>query len=885
MGTITEDMALVDQWTEDTRFSDDAGPPPPEVADAMARIREADTQGERTFQELQERGEIPEGAHYYGPSDEGVKYFTQQEYENLTSFGKGFVEQAETRKTAESAISQYKTDDGYNIAKALADGVSESTLKQAGFTQGQLDAQGDAVAYERAAPETKFKILQERGTIPKDAKLEKVEADGGISYSLPGEETKTLETKKLPWYKSVWRGMTPWEEEKGERATARGIGIMAAEQLVPGVYTARHWKDMGSGGEKAFAIGLDVVITAATVIPVAGAAARGARTAASIGRAARLAAAAKGVGREAVAQLRAPVDIVVHPVATTKAGARNLLNTVENLAHHRKIPIAVLTTTEGTVRLPIKATASPKEAMQAGDALMARVAKGEKPVVEINGNRFELTQSPFMQEVGGGVVHSTPQGESFLKGATVEIKPGMPASEQGLFVANQPLPRFASSSAFGKGGEKPSFLIMPPEMARKAVPTGKIYAGTKELELKFPVGTKIPPPRQHLFTRIGTDGQRVEMLLWKPLTPKQIVKMKSLAIVEDIKAPFTPALLKGGKEIDNLQAMRGLSKSETRALARELTRAGNGRVADNLLRAYGLSRVRDIPGLLRRAPPSVRDLVGERVAAKYTEGARAASRIESQRIPARERDAARLSERAERARFEADRTTARIERIDGREGRVTPPTRTERVMPPRTRITPPPRRIEPPPPRPPRVPPPRPPQTPPPRVPPPPHEDTPPIKPPIDLPEGGKSIRPWTKEDIASAVAWRQGFGWWAVRSPYQNDDWKYFMPKNLPDGIKTYADRKTAFATIQRYKGPELREPIKKDLGIVDVLIRRPRRSPGAMGAIKFLRDRSSFPGQSRRARPRRGMVSVLKNRVYHTNVRGRTLLSSRPLGRVRRG
>ena len=53
-----------------------------------------------------------------------------------------------------------------------------------------------------------------------------------------------------------------------------------------------------------------------------------------------------------------------------------------------------------------------------------------------------------MRELKGGVVHTTPWGEKFRAGLTVEARANMPLSEWGLFVSHEPLPRFATQSAF-----------------------------------------------------------------------------------------------------------------------------------------------------------------------------------------------------------------------------------------------------------------------------------------------------------------------------------------------------------------------------------------------------------------------------------------------------
>jgi len=160
----------------------------------------------------------------------------------LTKGVKGLNEaiEADNKKYAEAekALSKYKDKDGnYDVVKYLRDNKDnmesgKQTLKNAGFADEDIKE----AAY--------------------NAKLNKAQ--------------------------QVWQSLTPWEESKGETATLKGVGTMAAELVVPGVYQARHWNEM-SNADKALSIALDVV----SLIPVAGAAAKGAKGVATASRAAR----------------------------------------------------------------------------------------------------------------------------------------------------------------------------------------------------------------------------------------------------------------------------------------------------------------------------------------------------------------------------------------------------------------------------------------------------------------------------------------------------------------------------------------------------------------------------------------------------------------------
>lgn len=685
----------------------------------------------------------------------------------------------------------------------------------------------------------------------------------------------------------VWQGMTPWDESKGETATAGGVGTMAAELVVPGVYTVRHWNDM-SGGEKAFSIVMDV----ATLIPVAGAAAKGAKTVSTAGRAARIAGAAKGIGSEAIAQLRAPVDMVIHPIGTAKGAVKQGRELVENIAHPNKIPEAVITTSDSTVRLKVSETTSPAQAMAIRDKLMDLVSKGERPMIEIDGQVVELGQSPLMKEVGGGVVHTTPQGEAFTNGLKVMEKTNpttgaiMPASEQGLFVANQPLPRFVGSSAFGGTGEKPAILIFSKDIAKKAIPSGKIYESpvgkVSEMELKFPVGTELPAPKQKLFTRVGPLNQRVEIYLDKPLSRIQIAKLKGTAIVEDLKAPFKPAI-----DISNTGPISAASDADVGDMIDALKRSGNTDQAAALRQARAITRSQ------RLVPRSLEDVVGR---PDPTEVDAERSKLDQGTAPARSQDTTRAADQAVETRTEPARTEDwdRSDPFDDRnsydpyadepartEAPARESTRSETPRNEETRTEPAraedqrreiPRQAEqrrgeartaeqrpdqsrpPEPPRPPGERPPtrrppdperiinRPPDQP--RPPEPPRgserggqvresgKDKTPRPPRTGLP--GKNEQAGERTFNKGTVAWKQGIGWWVWKPPYRNQDREFVFAK--PTGAEITADARTAFGTVQAIGGSGA---VNKgfDMGIVDVELNKAPSTPSRSAGHKELK------------------------------------------------
>jgi hypothetical protein len=435
-------------------------------------------------------------------------------------------------------------------------------------------------------PAEKLSYLKEHGE-PPAAKVpeydgEQVLKDAGFKE----EDIKSASYEaKLNPEQRFWQGMTPWNEAKGETVTPKGALTMGAEMLVPGVYSARHWKDI-SAGEKVIA----VVIDAVSLFPVARAAGVEARAVAGTAtRAGVMAAATRGALRETAAVLAGPVEVILHPIGTVKATVSDVRNLAEDIAHPKKIPAMSVYTSENTVRLAIKGDITEAKALAIRDQLMDAVSHGERAFIKIGNQTIELRRSPLMTELKGGMAHATPQGNFFEEVLKVAEKPGLPLKEQGLFLSPDPLPRFSTTSAFGKPGEQPTIFIMSPETAAKTVNTGKIYDSpvgkVAEMERKLPVSAETKGTGQKLFTRIGPFGTRVEIWLEEgtKLSKIQIAKLKAQGLIEWVKAPFEPALkIKGEGEI------LGLSHGETEQLSSILRKSGATREASELLRAERL---------------------------------------------------------------------------------------------------------------------------------------------------------------------------------------------------------------------------------------------------------------------------------------------------------
>lgn len=716
-------------------------------------------------------------------------------------------------------------------------------LKPYEVNPGQYDIQGYLL--EGGSPATTLTNLRNAGFSKEDI------SDAAHANLAEAEEMRAEANR--PLYSKIWQGMTPWDESKGETASFGGALIMAGELLVPGVYTARHWDEM-SGTEKGFSIVLDALILA----PVVGAAGRGARGVTVAGRGARLAGAVKAVGKEALYTVRAPVDMIIHPVATAKSAVRSVSDFVENIAHPGKLPEAVVTTGEHTVKFRVNDATTPKQATQIRDKLMELASKGERPMVEVGGQTVELSRSPLMKELGGGLAHATPDIK-ILERAKVKVKPGMPAQEQGIFFAHEAPTRFTGGSAFGRTEKGTSgILVISPESAAKTVTSGKIYRSPRgavtEMERVLPVGQTVPDIQQRLFTRVGPNKQRVEIWLEKPLTKEQIFRLKKTAIIEDLKAPFKPAItMKGTKGIGTL------TETDTTEIIRILTESGNVRQAQALTRlsAAGRTAPRTIDDIVRgrvtnetvtgeRIPRErsrdevIRDVQSDIRRRAESEPERGRARREEERPEARRERAEREAERPDRERAEREaerpeRGRERAEREEDRSGRGRERDEREGERPDRGEGRPPrePRETEPrgtarvPTRRTARKP-----------------GDEKKARPVLPDAEKGREQATFPK----GTVAWKQGIGWWVFMPPYTGPADRVFVLKK-PKGAEIATDARSAAGTIQSMGGPSAVN-LKFDMGIVDVNLKDPPRQPSrkeGQKAIKFRRDTDKSYGGKR--------------------------------------
>jgi len=158
----------------------------------------------------------------------------------------------------------------YDLAKARNAGVSENFLVDAGFDRADIK---EMVAYDKVLTDLK-QYTDKEGKIDIIGAL-KNKAVTTADLKLIGIDDKAIRQGEhyagIGKVRTFWEGITPWEEWKGEKASAKGVGEMAAVMLIPGVW-AKDWNEMDNKWRA-----INIAIDIAYILPFVGWIARGAK--------------------------------------------------------------------------------------------------------------------------------------------------------------------------------------------------------------------------------------------------------------------------------------------------------------------------------------------------------------------------------------------------------------------------------------------------------------------------------------------------------------------------------------------------------------------------------------------------------------------------------
>ncbi|MDD5487224.1 MAG: hypothetical protein PHW65_06700, partial [Dehalococcoidales bacterium] len=367
----------------------------------------------------------------------------------------------------------------------------------------------DAIDLSKLEPQEQFDKMKQWELVDKDAEFAGIDESGQIL--IKGVEADI-----------------PWHEKYLTAEMAKDVAI----GMIPIAGTIYHWEKM-----QPWERGVSVAFDALSLIPFLGAVSAGVRAGGKL---------TAVVGRAALAEAKAPITMIAHPVATTKS----MLYPIETILRPSKLPLTALEIRYNTVRLPVKDVGAAKDAMEARDIITKAAIMGDTPAVEIAGKKIELSKIALQQKGSPAAIHTSPDMRAFLNGGVIQE-----GREGGLFVSSSFHSRFTGASAFGdapKGGIPGAAIFRDEAILSKLQPSGKIYRSTAEIEQVIGAGVKFPPPDQILMTRDITGQKLLLAIFGKPLSHTEIARLKFVGSVDLVKDIFRPAAKISGKGIDEI---------------------------------------------------------------------------------------------------------------------------------------------------------------------------------------------------------------------------------------------------------------------------------------------------------------------------------------------
>lgn len=731
-------------------------------------------------------------------------------------------------------------------------------------------------------PIWQFKKMQEWGLIAPDAEFEGTDNEGNILI------------KGKTWIDNLWEKhlkdadvmFSDFERFKAEilperlkelpeetkamindperREFLKGLAIGA----IPIAGTVYFWRAM-----KPWERGFSAVADVATFVPFVGMVSSGVRTAARVG-VSMPKAIAIATGRALIAEIKAPITSILHPIET----AKTIFYPIETILRKSKVPLTSVELRFNTVKIPVQDLKNPSNAMAVRDELTDLAIKGKGATIVKEGQEISLAPTALQQVVGPAAVHATPDIRPFLTGTVVQE--GM---EGGLFLSPTLSSRFTLRSAFGlkpKGSIPGAIIITDERILAKMQSSGKIYRGAVEMEKVLPAGIELPPPSQILMTR-DMGGRELQLaIIGKPLTESQVKALKLIGSKDVVTDIFRPAYtIKGESAIskmfdrftETVEESRKLEKeievakktgktrelskmeneldalrAETSNLARRLDREAATRTP---LRAIGISAgdyidtntyrywAENNPEMLARfaanIPEADRRMIlnslDQRERLRVDERIRVAPRAQPTRGIVRmapEREPPRLEPEREPVRGMPEREPYRLPARIGARGipeapergivrtGIEIPTRVtalrRETMPRTARV------IEPlmPPktPRPPRF-------------------------------SGIQAFEQLTKEQKLASVAWKQGWCYHLIYPPYGSNNVLHSF-KPFP-GVKVSSGPESAYKSVAKIRGAELPDVISRDMGIMDLTFTKEKKGNRVVIAYKpdVLQDSAAPP------------------------------------------
>jgi len=261
----------------------------------------------------------------------------------------------------------------------------------------------ESINIENLKPEAQFEKMQDWGMIEKDDEYGGVDDEGNI----------------------LLKDGRPWTEKYLTLQMAKGVGI----GMIPIYGTIYYWSAMGPKMQT-----LSIAADVACFIPFGIAISTGVRSGMKLSTV---------LGRAVLAEIKAPITAITHPIGTAKA----IIRPLTFLLKPRAIPTAAAEIRSFILKIPVKSLGKAKTAMKARDILTTAAIRGEKASIVIGDQTIDLAKVALQQKAIPVAVHTTYDIRPFLQGA--KIQKG--AEGLGMFVAPSLNTRLTKCSALGRG--------------------------------------------------------------------------------------------------------------------------------------------------------------------------------------------------------------------------------------------------------------------------------------------------------------------------------------------------------------------------------------------------------------------------------------------------
>lgn len=432
-----------------------------------------------------------------------------------------------------SIMAPFKTSDGYDLIAAMQAAVNEPQIRQVAMQYFEPEA----VQYAEYAAKPALDVEQWAKLSPERQQFLRPVRDADIV-----EYSQMTDWEKLGVKNIVPMKMSKAEYKKlGERSkefaypevTKLDVAREIALSAIPVYGTIRTW-GQSSPAMKALGVVSDVL----WIVPFVGgisAVVRLTPAQRSVGTAARTSAAIKAVKQMVIAEIKAPITAIAHPIRTGKA----ILEPIETALRPGKLPLAGMEIRYNTQRIPIIGSVADTAAVRTKivDSMIART--GKTATGEYITATMEMPQA--LWQVGPAAIHNTPDIRPFLEGAEVTKDLYISPTVHGRFI-------WATSGGWRPvAGELTTnpyqgiLLFRDPSILAQLTRGELKYGRMTEAEAKLS-NIVLPRPTQTLMSR-DLNGDKFSILVFgKPFSKTEIAQFKIVGAADTLRTIFKPSV-------------------------------------------------------------------------------------------------------------------------------------------------------------------------------------------------------------------------------------------------------------------------------------------------------------------------------------------------------